>query len=660
MSNPLFFHPLASSTFVSPFVVLLLVLAPPDASTTFAATALSPSTTRAEQGTSPGNQSIPVVLDQAKRLIETQRADAAVPLLKQFIGASPKPEHLDDAYLLLGAALYHTKEYGEAIRYLNQLLSELPTSDLADRARLMLARAQAGLGNLDLALPVLAEIRSLSSDLETKREALRLTGELQLQKKDHLRAVQAWLEEIELSPDEQAAEIKNRIRELVREQLDRKTLVRLRDTYPKSFPGDIALIRLIELQTAKGEDYLAERNIRLFVQRFPDHEFAAKASDLLASFKAKLRSYQHVIAAVLPLSGKLAPFGAEVLNGIQLALEKGKDSLGLAPIGLIVKDSEADRAAFLNDLADLLFEDRPLAVIGPLLSKNLPVMAELAERTKIPVITPAATFPNVRRLGAYIFSTALTYPLQAKRIADYATGEPGYRRFCILHPDTVYGRELARLFAQEVRRHNGEIVAVESYKEGETDFGPQIKRLKAEDLKKYGLAVPVENGKTVKGAKRVIYTPGFDAVFVPGRSIEVALIAAQLVFHDIKVPLLGTNGWNSPDFVRLADRTVDGGVFVDGFFIDSPLASVQDFVERYQRRFQISPTLFAAQAYEAARLVLEAIRKGAASGEAVRDYLALQQDLPTLAGPAGFDAGGTLNRRVFVIQVKQGRFVQVE
>ncbi len=646
--------------FLALLAIPLISFALGDASAVLAATESPPYTSRAEQGKPPGSQSVPVVLDQAKRLIETQRADAAVPLLKSFIGVSPKPEHLDDAYLLLGAALYYTKEYDESVRYLNKLLGEFPTSELADRARLMLARVQAALGNLDLALPVLAEIRSLSPDRETKREALRLTGELQLQKKDHLRAIQAWLDELELSPEEQADNIKTRIQELIKEQLDTNTLVRLRDTYPKSFPGDIALIRLIELHTAKGEDHLAERNIRLFMRRFPNHEFAAKASELLASFKARLKSYPHVIAAVLPLSGKLAPFGAEVLNGIQLALEKGKDSLGLASVGLIVKDSETDRASFLNDLTDLLFEDRPVAVIGPLLSKNLPVMAELAERTKIPVITPAATFPNVRRLGSYVFSTALTYPLQAKRIADYATGELGYRRFCILHPDTVYGRELARLFTQEVRRHGGEIIAVESYKEGETDFGSQIKRLKAEDVKKYGIAVPVENDKTAKGAKRIAYTPGFDAVFVPGRTIEVALIAAQLVFHDIKVPLLGANGWNSPDFLRLADRTVEGGVFVDGFFVDSPLANVQDFVERYQQRFRTRPTLFAAQAYEAARLVLEAVRKGATTGETVREYLTMHEDLPALAGPAGFDAGGTLNRRMFVIQVKQGRFVQME
>ncbi|NJN37271.1 MAG: amino acid ABC transporter substrate-binding protein [Nitrospiraceae bacterium] len=130
------------------------------------------------------------------------------------------------------------------------------------------------------------------------------------------------------------------------------------------------------------------------------------------------------------------------------------------------------------------------------------------------MITPAATLPNVRRLGNYLFSTSLTYALQAQRIATYATQDQGYRRFCIVHPDTVYGRELARLFAQEVYRIGGEVIAIEAFKEGDTDFAAQIQRLKAEDLKKYGLAVPVETphptGKPAgRTEKRMLYTPGF-------------------------------------------------------------------------------------------------------------------------------------------------------
>ena len=588
-------------------------------------------------------------------------------MLRRFIEGGPPPELLDDAYLLMAASMFGMKEQAETIRYINQLIGEFPTSELVDRAKLLLARTHARAGNLDLALPLLSEIRSLSSDSNTKREALRLTGEFQAQKKDFPRAIQAWLDELPLDTGEQARETEGQIRELVNEKLDITSLTRVRKAYPKTFPGDLASIKLIELHNAAGEDHLVERDLRLFLNRFPYHSYAGKAADLQAVMRTKFKSHPYSIAAIFPMSGKLAPFGTEVLNGIQLALERSKDGEGGPSVGLIVKDTESERAAFLDELSTLLTDDRPLAVIGPLLSKNLPVMAELAERTHIPLITPSATVTNPRRLGNYVFSTALTYGQQAKRVAEYAIRDQHYKRLVILYPDTTYGRELTRLFTQEIRQQDGEIITTEAYKEGDTDFRAVIAKLKAEDLKKYGLEVPIENDpakpapkKGGKKAKRILYSPGFDAVFIPGRSLDVGLLAAQLAFHDIAVPLLGTNGWNTPDFARVADRSIEGSVFVDGFFADSASPVVQEFVERYRKRFQATPSLFAAQGYDAARLAVEAIKRGATTGEAIRDYLMMQHDLPALSGPSGFSPDGTLNRRMFLIQVKQGKFVSLE
>ncbi|MBP6263927.1 MAG: penicillin-binding protein activator [Nitrospira sp.] len=606
-------------------------------------------------------------LDQVKRLIDAEQPEAAAVMLRRFMESGPAPDLLDDAYLLMAAAMFGMKEHTETIRYVNQLLGEFPNSDLADRAKLLLAKTHARAGNLDLALPLLSEVRSLSVDSAIKRDALRLTGEFQAQKKDYLRAIHAWLEEIPLDVGDQAHETETHIRQLVNEQLDVPTLVRVREAYPRTFPGDLASIKLIDLHTAAGEDHLVERDLRLFLSRFPNHAYAAKAAELQAVVRTKFKAHPYSIAAIFPMSGKLAPFGTEVLNGIQLALERSKDGGETPSIGLIVKDTESDRAAFLDELSDVLSDDRPLAVIGPLLSKNLPVMAEMAERTRIPLITPSATTPNLRRFGSYVFSTALTYGHQAKRVADYASREQHYKRIAILYPDSAYGRDLTRLFTQEIRQQDGEIIASESYKEGDTDFRAVIARLKAEDLKKYGVEVLIENDPTKapvkavgKKNKRLLYSPGFDAVFIPGRSLDVGLLAAQLAFFDITVPLLGTNGWNTPDFARVADRSVEGSVFVDGFFSDSASPVVQEFVERYRKRFQATPSLFAAQGYDAARLAVEAIKRGATTGEGVRDYLMMQHDLPSLSGPSGFSADGTLNRHVFLIQVKQGKFVPLE
>ena len=602
-------------------------------------------------------------LNKAKRLIDAGQAEEAITALRRFLATSPKPELLDDTYLLLGAALYSTKQYGDALKYLLQLQTEFPNSEVTDRGKLMQARVHAAMGNLDLALPILTGLRNLSKDDGTKREALRLSGDFYAQKNDATRAIQAWLDEVALGTEDQAEDVRTRIRELANETSDKKALDHIRDTFPRSFPGDLASLRLIDLYIGRGEEHQAIRQIQQFLVNFPTHPQAAKTSELLGTLQAKQRSNQFFIAGVLPLSGKLAPFAGEVLSGIQLAVEANRDRTGSPSVGLIVKDLESDYASFLDEFSELLNTDRPLAVIGPLLSKNLPVMAELAERAHIPLITPAATFPNVRRLGNYVFNTALTYELQAKRIAAYAIKEQGFRRFCILHPDTTYGREMARLFAQEVRQHEGEVIAIESYKEGEADVGAQLKRMKAEDLKRYGLSVPVDQtkltGKLTKLDKKVFYTPGFDAIFIPGRAADAGIITAQLNFHDMKVPFLGANGWNSPDFARTDDSSIDGAVFVDGFFVDSPTPTVQDFVARYKNRFDTKPTLFAMQGYDAAKLVLDAVRKGADSGEAVRDQLLKQPDLSSLTGPAAFGPDGTLNRPLFLIQIRRGRFQQV-
>jgi ABC-type branched-subunit amino acid transport system substrate-binding protein/predicted negative regulator of RcsB-dependent stress response len=598
-------------------------------------------------------------LEHAKSLIETHQEGAAIVTLKRFLASSPRPEDVDDAYLLMAAALIGKKEHEDAITYLQQLLSEYPASELVGRAKLMLGAAQLALGKSDAALSSLSDAKASVEHAETRRQASRMIAELYTQKGDWLRAIQAWLEEIGLSPDDQRSDGRGHVKDLVFDKMDRRALQQLRDRYPAEFPGDLALIRLIEMQNVQGEEHLADRNIRVFLHRFPNHEYAPIAADMLKTFQARLKSSQHVIAAVLPLSGKLQAYGTEAVNGIQIAMDKGRDLLGLHALGLQVVDSETDKTALKMELSDLLNERRPVAVIGPLLSKNLPVVAPLAEQAVTPFITPSAAVSDLRHFGDYLFSTAPTQPLQTQRLAEHAVIQLGYRRICILYPDTPYGHESAGLFGAEIKKRGGEIIAAESYKDTEADFAQPIRRIKEADLKKYGEATTTKATKNGKSVTRVQYTPGFDAIFLPADFNQVALIAPQLLFYDVKVPLLGTNTWNSPNLTKLADRSIDGSTFVDGFFIDSPDQNVREFVERYRRKYQSDPSPFAAQAYDAARIVLETIRRGATSGRGVYEQLLQSTDFPTLSGPAGFGPNGTLQRRLYVIHVKNGRLMQL-
>lgn len=610
-----------------------------------------------EQASPQSERAAQIMVEQAQALIETHQYDAAAAALKTILAGYPNSSYVDDALLLLAAALISNKQATEAIVTLEQLMADHPDSPLIGRARLLLATAHADLGNPDQALAILAEARSLEDSVEIKRDALKLSGEILITKGDYPHAIQSWLDELNLSPDIERPDVRARIRSLIQDKMDRKTLHRLRDTYPTTFPGDLALIRLIELYAAKGEDHQAERNLRIFLNRFPVHDYAPTATETLKSLKSRLKASQYVIVAMIPTSGRHSPFGAEVYNGIKLALEKGKETLGLTSVGLIVIDSETDKGLLRFQLSEAIAEYKPLAVIGPLFSRDLPLVAELAEKTETPFLTPTAALADVRRLGTYLFNTSVSFYQQAHRLADYAVQYLGYTRFGILHPDTAYGQELARLFAQEARQFGGEIIAVESYKETDTDFGLPIKRLKLEDLKRHGRTKTVPMSK---GGTRVVYEPGFDAVFLPGRSSQIGLLTAQLLFYDVKVGFLGNSTWNSPDLLRAADRTIEGDVFVDGFFADSADPTIHDFVIRYRLRHQTDPTSFAAHAYDATRVVLDAVTRGATTGRAIRDHLMRSPDLPALSGPAAFEPNGSLDRKLFVIEIKKGKFVQVD
>jgi ABC-type branched-subunit amino acid transport system substrate-binding protein len=574
-------------------------------------------------------------------------------MLQKFLETTPRSPVTDQASLLLGAALVGNKSPKEAIPILERMLTEYPGSTFANRGRLQLGHAHAALGHYDAAQRYYTDTKNLAQDVETKRDALRWSAEAAVLKGEFVRAVQAWLEDMAVGPPNELAEGRERIRAVIKDRMDQKALVRLRELYPNKFPGDLALVRLIELSTAQGDDQGAEQNSRLLLARFPTNEYASTATEILAQLKSKAKASSAVVLALVPQSGRSSVFGAETLHGVKLALDKYKEA-GSGSVGLVVADSESTSRAELTALLD---EHKPVAVIGPLFTKEVQMLAGFAEQAEVPFITPGATISDVRRLGNYLFSTALTYTAQAHRIAAYATTRMEQKRFAVLHPDTPYGREMARLFAQEAIRQGGEIVATESYKDADTDFGPAIRRMKGEDLKRYGT---VTTEDLPKGGTKLVYAPGFEALFIPGSARQIPLIAAQLAFYDIKVPLLGGNTWHSPELVRLGERSLEGSIFVDGFVPERSDPLTREFVDTYQHKFQTVPSIFAAQAYDAARLVLEAVRQGATSAKAVRELLGKSQNLPSLAGPAGFSPSGTLDRPVSVLQIKQGRFVPLD
>jgi ABC-type branched-subunit amino acid transport system substrate-binding protein/predicted negative regulator of RcsB-dependent stress response len=596
-------------------------------------------------------------MEAAKKLKDAGTLEPAVEALQQLIADAPQSAQVPEAYWLLGQIHTELKKPDEAGPYFRRLLEEYPESEHVPEARLALASVLLETGQPDAALPLLLEAKVQTTDRALLLTIHRHLEEAYLAKQDHVRAIESAVEVAKLSSEEERKKIEDRVRDLLKSTILEKDLRRIADKHAKSFPADAALLRLMELYEASGEDHKVSRVAREFLGQFPQHEKAGAATAAIIAQRKKPLSKTYRIGALLPLSGQLSPYGTDVLNGVRIALEVVAEASPSLSVGLVTKDTEGDAKHLARELEDLLKEYQPIAVIGPLLSREVKAVGQAAEMNEVVFVTPTATVQDVQKFGRYLFNTAVNNRALVRDLAAYATGPMGWKRFCILASRDAYGTEMAQAFTEEIRRLGGEIIASEAYAPEDTDFGPPIKRIKDLDLKKYGTLEKIESAK--KGKSDKIYHPGFDAIFLPGDAEKVGLIAGQFRFYAASVGMLGTNGMNSPELIRLDPRGVEGAVFADSFSMDSPDPAVQNFVERYVKRFQQPPTSFGAQAFEATKLALDAILKGATTGRALRESLKNAKNVPGLVGPLTMTPAGSLERRYAIIQVKNGKFVSV-
>ncbi len=597
-----------------------------------------------------------ISLEQAKAQLEIEQTTQALETVEELIDSLPPPEVLQEAYFLQAMILKQDDQIGEALNVLRQLLEEFPFSPVTNPARMLIAELYSRTQEYSQALTQLYQALDYAADQELRRTLFQHIRHTELDNGNPLGAVKAALHEMMLVTPTERLALEEVTQTLILQQLDEEALQELMENYARRYPGDLATIRRIELHTARGDAVLAERDIRGFLKRFPTHPYAQTAMALLQSFINTIKMHQHILGVALPFSGPMKPYGTDLLNGIRLAIDIAKEQWGLSSVGLVVKDTTSLTSPLRVEMQQLLDEFQPQAVIGPLLSREIRDLGRLPDDYTTPFITPSSTLLNVRQFGSFWFSTAMTSSVQAKRLVEYAVMELGYYRFCIIYPKTAYGRELADMFAKEVIHSGGEIIAVEEYTEDQTDIAVQLRQLKKKDLKQYGIE---KTEKTRTGKERLVYTPGFDAVFLPGKPVHLALIAAQLAFFDMNVPILGSNSWHNPELFRWAKQDLDGSVFVDGFFLNSPDPGVQLFIQRYRSQFHKDPSLFAVQAYDAATLVLETLRKEAQSGQDVWDQLVRRSDLPALSGFASFSSAGILNRRLYLLQVHKHTFTQL-
>ena len=363
---------------------------------------------------------------------------------------------------------------------------------------------------------------------------------------------------------------------------------------------------------------------------------------------APVPSYRsRVIGVLLPLSGRFAPFGAQVRRGMELAV--ADHNLSRSPVTLLWRDTNGDSAVTERLIAELAANPDVEAVIGPLTAATAGVAADAAQQAGLPLLALSQR-DHLAETGSWIFRSSLTSRQQGETLARFAL-QQGIRRFAILTPQNRLGQDLSEAFAAAVQRGGGELIGQQQYPSGTTDFGPHIRQL-------LGVAQLPPAGRTPVEERPVI---PFQALFIPDHADQIVQLAPQLAYYGLKdILLLGSTGWHAPELPVRAGISVQGAVVASGFFPDSADPAVAAFVNLYRQRHGQTPTLLEAQGYDAAGLLLSTLETLPPG-----DRAALRQALSQMEGHTGatgttrFDAEGDALRDLFLLQIRDGRFVQI-
>jgi branched-chain amino acid transport system substrate-binding protein len=339
------------------------------------------------------------------------------------------------------------------------------------------------------------------------------------------------------------------------------------------------------------------------------------------------------VGLIVPLTGDIKTFGESTRNGAMLAFDEVNAAGGINGKKLVIiqTDDKNDPTEASNAGSKLIDMDRVVVILGSVSSKCSAPLSDKAQAAGIPMITPTSTNPKVTvgedgRRKDFVFRACFIDPFQGAVGARFALDSLKAKTAAVMYDvGNDYSRGLAEFFRDDFTRGGGKVVAYESYGKDDTDFSALLTKVRQFDP---------------------------DVLFLPDYYNKVGLIAKQARQLGLKrAVLLGGDGWDSPEMLSIAGADIAGGYFTNHYSPDDPRPEVQEWVAKYQAKYGQRPDALATLGYDAALLVIEAIRKASEpTPTAIRDVLASIKDFPCVSGNITFDEWGNPIKTAAVLQ----------
>ena len=342
------------------------------------------------------------------------------------------------------------------------------------------------------------------------------------------------------------------------------------------------------------------------------------------------------IGLITPLSGDVKTFGESVKNAFDIAVEEANAAGGVAgrKIAPVVVDDKNDPTEASNAANLLINQYGVKAIVGSVTSKTTIPVSDLAQSTGIPTITGTATNPKVTvadgKRKDFMFRACYTDSFQGRVMAKF--GREG------LHASTAavlydasndYSKGIAEVFRDVFRELGGAVEVYESYGKDDVDFSALLTKVRA--------AAP-------------------ELLFLPDYYNKVGLIAEQAREKGVAATLIGPDGWDSPDLVKVAGEAIEGGYFSNHYSPEDTRPAVVNWVRKYRDRFGHTPDALGTLAYDAANMLFAAIRKAdSADPRKIRDALASLTGFEGVTGKFTMDENGDPVKSAVILRIAGGK-----
>ncbi|HOB20292.1 MAG TPA: ABC transporter substrate-binding protein [Candidatus Atribacteria bacterium] len=340
------------------------------------------------------------------------------------------------------------------------------------------------------------------------------------------------------------------------------------------------------------------------------------------------------------LSKDVATYGQSSVEGIELAIEQINEAGGVngKKIKLIKYDNESNPSIALTLTTRLMTQDKVVAVLGPATSGAFGSTIPLAMQHKIPIASGSATADGLLvdengNVKEYAFRICFNDSYQGRAMANFALNNLKKTKAVIIKDNSSdYGKGLAENFKKTFTDNGGTIVAEEAYVKNEVDFNAILTGIKGKD---------------------------FDVIFIPGYYNEAGLIIKQARAMGIDVPILGADGFDSPELVNLAGEDALNDVYFSNHY--SPLDEspvVVDFIESFKKKYNKEPDAFNALGYDLANFVVDGIKRAESlTGKAVKDALEATKDFEGVTGSFSIDENHDPVKALIIIELQNGKQV---